>query len=36
VKFELTEQARQTLDDHMSAEGKQPGQFLFTGWRGAQ
>ena len=35
VRFEITEQTRQALDDYMKATGKQPGQFLFTGRRGA-
>ena len=35
VRFEITEQTRQALDDYMRATGKQPGGFLFTGRRGA-
>ncbi len=35
VRFEITEQTRQALDDYMRAAGKQPGGFLFTGRRGA-
>ena len=35
VRFEITEQTRQALDDYMHATGKQPGGFLFTGRRGA-
>ena len=31
VRFELTEQTRQVLDDYLRAAGKTPGQFLFTG-----
>jgi integrase len=34
VKFELTEQTRQALDDYIQAAKKQPGEFLFTGRRG--
>ncbi len=34
VKFEITEQTRQTVDDHLKATGKAPGDFLFTGRRG--
>jgi integrase len=36
VRFELTEQTRQALDDYLGASGKKPGQFLFTGRRDAQ
>ena len=35
VKFELTEHTRQALDDYMKMARKQPGEFLFTGRRGA-
>jgi integrase len=31
VRFELTEQTRQAIDDYMKAAGKKPGEFLFTG-----
>jgi integrase len=31
VKFELTEQTRQAIDDYLRAVGKKPGQFLFSG-----
>ena len=31
VRFEITEQTRQALDDYISAEGKQVGEFLFNG-----
>src|SRR5712691_3984223 len=31
VRFELTEQTRQAVDDYMKAAGKKPGEFLFTG-----
>ena len=33
VKFELTEQTRQTVDDYVTAAGKRPGDFLFAGRR---
>src|ERR1700752_4686188 len=31
VRFELTEQTRQALDDYIKAAGKKPGAFLFSG-----
>ena len=34
VKFELTDQTRQSVDDYLKAAGKKPGDFLFTGRRG--
>src|SRR5215475_7067066 len=34
VKFELTDQTRQAVDDHLRAAGKKPGQSLFTGRKG--
>ena len=34
VKFELTEQTRQALDDYIKVARKQPGEFLFAGRRG--
>jgi integrase len=34
VRFELTEQTRQTVDDYLKAAPKVPGEFLFTGRRG--
>lgn len=34
VKFELTDQTRQAVDDYLKASGKKPGEFLFTGRRG--
>ncbi len=34
VKFEITEQTRQAIDDYLAASGKRPGEFLFTGRRG--
>jgi integrase len=35
VRFELSEQTRQAIDDYLKAANKRPGQFLFTGRRGA-
>ena len=35
VKFELTEQTRQAVDDYLKTAGKKPGQVLFNGRRGA-
>ena len=34
VKFELTEQTRQAVDDYLRAARKKPGEPLFTGKRG--
>jgi integrase len=34
VKFELSEQTRQAVDDYLTATSKRPGEFLFTGRRG--
>ena len=34
VKFELTDQTRQAVDEYLKAAGKKPGQYLFTGRRG--
>jgi integrase len=34
VKFELTDQTRQAVDDYLKATAKKPGEFLFTGRRG--
>ena len=34
VRFELTEQTRQSLDDYLRANGRKPGQCLFPGRRG--
>lgn len=34
VRFELSEQTRQAIDDYLNATGKRPGEFLFTGHRG--
>src|SRR3954470_12183037 len=36
VRFELSEQTRQAVDDYLKATGKRPGEFLFTGRRGPQ
>jgi len=36
VKFELTEETRQAVDDYLRAAGKKPDQFLFTGRRDSQ
>ena len=35
VRVEITEQTRQAIDEYIKAEGKKPGQFLFSGRRGA-
>lgn len=34
VKFELTDQTRQAVDDYLRAASKKPGEYLFTGSRG--
>jgi integrase len=34
VKFELTDQTRQAVDDYLKAANKKPGEYLFTGRRG--
>ena len=34
VKFELTDQTRQAIDNYLKAASKKPGDFLFTGRRG--
>ena len=34
VRFELSEQTRQAVDDYLKATGKRQGEFLFTGRRG--
>ena len=34
VKFEITEQTRQAIDDYLKAAGKKPSDFLFIGRRG--
>jgi integrase len=33
VKFDLTEQTRQAIEDYLRASGKKAGEFLFTGRR---
>jgi integrase len=33
VRFEITEQTRQAIDEHLAASGKRPGDFLFHGRR---
>ncbi len=35
VRFEITEQTRQSLDDYMKAEGRQRGEYLFHGRKGS-
>jgi integrase len=34
VRFELSEQTRQAVDDYLKLTGKRTGEFLFTGHRG--
>jgi integrase len=34
VKFELTDQTRQAVDDFLKKAGKRPGEYMFTGLRG--
>src|SRR3978361_486101 len=34
VRFELSEQTRQAVDDYLKAANKKPGEFLVTGHRG--
>jgi integrase len=36
VRFELTEQTRQAIDDYLAASGKKSGEYLFNGRRGGQ
>jgi integrase len=36
VRFELSEQTRQAVDDYLKVTNKRPGEFLFTGRRGAE
>src|SRR6266849_6502363 len=36
VRFELTEQTRQAIDDYVRVAGKKPGEFLFTSRRDPQ
>lgn len=35
VRFELSEQTRQAVDEYLRVSGKMPGEFLFAGRRGA-
>src|SRR6266702_3743394 len=35
VRFELSEQTREAIDDYLKAANKRSGEFLFTGRRGA-
>src|SRR6202161_1875406 len=35
VRFELSEQTRQAVDDYLEAANKRPGEFLFAGRRGS-
>jgi integrase len=36
VRFELSEQTRQAVDDYLKVANKRPGELLFTGRRGAE
>jgi integrase len=36
VRFELTEQTRQAIDDYLRAAKKKPGEYLFNGRRGSE
>jgi integrase len=36
VRFELTEQTRQAVDDYVRAAAKKPGEFMFTGRPGSE
>ena len=36
VRFEITEQTRQAIDDYLKLAGRQPGQFLFAGRGGSE
>ena len=36
VRFELTEQTRQAVDDYVKAATKKPGEFMFTGRPGSE
>jgi integrase len=36
VRFELTEQTRQAIDDYLRSSGKKPGTYLFDGCRTRQ
>jgi integrase len=35
VRFELSDQTRQAVDDYLKTANKRPGEFLFTGRRGS-
>src|SRR5947208_12202530 len=35
VRFELTEQTRQAVDEYLRAASKKPGEFMFSGRRGS-
>lgn len=35
VRFEMSEQTRQSVDDYIRAAGRKPGEFLFVGRRGS-
>lgn len=34
VKFEITEHTRQAIDEYLETKSKNPGDYLFTGYRG--
>src|SRR5258708_29845208 len=36
VRFDLTEQTRQAVDDYLKVANKRPGEFLFTGRGGTE
>ena len=36
VRFELTEQTREAIDDHLATSGKKPSEYLFNGRRCSQ
>ena len=36
VRFELTEQTREAIDEYLTAAGKKPGEYLFNGRRPGQ
>jgi integrase len=36
VRFELSEQTRQAVDDYLKVANKRPGEYLFTGRRGTE
>src|SRR5215467_12404159 len=35
VRFEMTEQTRQAVDEYLRASGKKPGAFMFSGRKGS-